>query len=190
MGVKEKSPDATVLGLDVSTKTGWAVVGPAILQYGSWKTDTEYGNRFDRWRVYVERLEELLSKYKIELAVIEGYGYANRFTFAPLVEIGGLLRDLLTRRDVPWVELPPTSLKAYATGQGRAKKYVMIKSALDLLGVETKDDDACDALWLATFGRHLMGSVTKGLPYKSYATLKNWRRIHKADPQLVKALFS
>lgn len=186
----KKKSDSVVLGLDVSTSTGWALSGPGILQYGSWKTPPQEGNRFERWDYYAKNLTEMLIVEDPDFAVIEGYGYANRFTLVPLVEIGSLLREVLTRYNVPWVEVPPTTLKAYATGSGSAKKKHMLKAAETLLGVTTKDHDACDALWLAQFGQHLLGSEPLGMPMKSHSTVRSWKRVHRKDTQLQLALNS
>lgn len=86
-----------------------------------------------------------------DVAVIEGPVVRS----AAAVSIGmvhGTVRELLIRHDIPYVVVPPATLKAYATGKGNADKTAMAIAALKRAGREFADDNQCDAFWLRAAG--------------------------------------
>jgi Holliday junction resolvasome RuvABC endonuclease subunit len=100
-----------------------------------------------------------------DLAVIEGYAYAAAGSaLFDLCELGGLVRWELHRAGVPWIVIPPTSLKKYATGSGVATKTAMVIAARDRLGYEGTDDNEADALWLRAMGLDLLDEPPCRLP--------------------------
>lgn len=88
-----------------------------------------------------------------KIAVIEAYsfgGYQGR-TMAKLAELGGAVKMRLFELDVPYVEIPPSSLKKWATGRGDASKEDMIVAAQERGGTPANDDEA-DAFLLRALG--------------------------------------
>lgn len=84
-----------------------------------------------------------------QLVVLEGFSYGSKGQ--SVYEIGGLgyiIRLALWDANIPFVEVPPSSLKLYATGKGLAKKTAMAVAALKRTGQEFDDDNQCDAAWL------------------------------------------
>lgn len=49
----------------------------------------------------------------------------------------------------PFACIPPTSIKLYATGNGRARKPEMIEALFDEFGLQFSTDDEVDAYWIA-----------------------------------------
>lgn len=143
---------SNVLGLDVSTKTGWVVlphVGSPI--YGEQIFPKLKG--FDRICHFEQWANDLVLKFKPELTFIEGYGYANAHTLATLVEIGTAVRLGLMRAKAEWVDIPPTILKKFATGVGNAKKDKIALEVYKQWGVEPATDNMVDAYVLAQMAR-------------------------------------
>lgn len=60
----------------------------------------------------------------------------------------GAVRAMLIDAGMPYVVIPPATLKAYATGKGNADKTAMAIAALKRAGREFADDNQCDAWWL------------------------------------------
>ena len=108
-----------------------------------------------------------------DFVVIEGYSYGSKFKREALGELGGVIRKKLWELGIPFVEIPPTKLKMFATGNGKADKEEMKDAATSLLGAD--DDltsDEYDALWLQEVGLHLAGGSTRMPPTKCTEALK------------------
>lgn len=128
------------------------------------------------------RLHEIGSKIRLRLAagrpqlvVLEGYSLGGRqgATAAVIAELGGVVRLQLYELNVPYIAVPPKSLKAWGAGTGNATKAQMLERA-QLLGSPAQNHDEADA-WLlraagiAWYHRHpglppLITSL-KGLPW-------------------------
>lgn len=76
------------------------------------------------------------------------------------------LVNVFTRRNVPVLAVPPTTLKKYATGKGNAAKTAMVDAtARRLPQFETGgDDNRCDAAWLCALGRDMLGVSIVDMP--------------------------
>ena len=88
------------------------------------------------------------------LVIIEGpadHSIGIRATIA-VSEVRAVIRLGLWRFGVPSLEVSPTRLKRYATGNGNASKEMMIAAAV-IEGAAPANDDEADAYWLRHFGR-------------------------------------
>lgn len=94
---------------------------------------------------------------RADLVVVEGYGLGTpgRLALVRLGEVGGMIRTTAFRLAAEVVEVPPSSLKRFATGNGAAKKPAMIARALELGAELSKPDahDEADAFLLRRLGR-------------------------------------
>lgn len=72
------------------------------------------------------------------------------------------------------VEVPPSTLKKYATGKGNASKSEMVDAAARRLPdvVTGADDNRIDALWLAAIGHDLAGHPLVKMPETHRVALK------------------
>lgn len=106
-----------------------------------------------------------------DVFVIEGYGLGSpgRLALVRLGEVGGMVRGHAFRLAAHVVEVAPSALKRFATGNGTATKGAMIERAVELgarfsrpiTGDEKKDPhDEADAF----LARHL-GRVGYGLSH-------------------------
>jgi len=87
------------------------------------------------------------------LVVMEAPAFASRGR--SVKEIGGIwwvIRVALHEAHIPTLEVPPPTLKKYATGKGNANKVEVLKAAWERLGYDGTDDNESDALWLRQIG--------------------------------------
>lgn len=105
-----------------------------------------------------ERLVDLRTKVihwilksKPDLVAIEGYSYRSVGRWFELGEIGGVLKTEFMIQGIPTIVIPPSSLKQFMTGNGRASKEKMIEAVQNHLGVLTFNDDLADAASAAHF---------------------------------------
>lgn len=78
--------------------------------------------------------------------------------------VHGAVRAALIDALVPYVTVPPASLKKFATGKGNADKTGMAIAALKRFGCEFADDNQCDAFWLRAMGLAAYGHLLVELP--------------------------
>lgn len=83
---------------------------------------------------------------------VEGYAYGAKYQRESLAELGGVMRRYLHLAKLDFWIVPPTSLKLFVTGTGKASKNYMKKCTKDQWGKIFKSDDVCDAHGLARLG--------------------------------------
>tara|TARA_R110000868_G_scaffold9000_10_gene45704 strand:+ start:50578 stop:51156 length:579 start_codon:yes stop_codon:yes gene_type:complete len=126
-----------------------------------WIDDT---NRFDvisEWAV-----RKVLGDWnKIDMVVLEDYSFASTGRTFQIGENFGLLKYKLRRSIIPFVTVPPTVLKKFATGKGNAKKDMMEQAFITETGHDIKarlgmtekqwnpSSDVIDSYYLAKFWR-------------------------------------
>lgn len=142
-----------VLGIDPSTKTGWALITAVD---GRWShmsgVQILRGEKFQRV-VYAKKwIEELVSSHTPNIIVIEGYAFGNPHTLGTLVEIGTALRLGLHSEGYGWVDCPPTTLKKFVCGKGTAKKENILLDVFKHWKVSFDTSDEADAFGLAMLG--------------------------------------
>jgi Holliday junction resolvasome RuvABC endonuclease subunit len=147
-----------VVGLDLSLScTGGAVPGrtftirpPANLRGA------------ERLAYFRGELRREFRAVEADLAILEGYAFAASDAGArSIAELGGVVRLLLFDLEVPFIEVPPASLKMFATGKGNATKDEVLASAYRDNGLFAgKTFDEADAYWLLELGRTILGRRT------------------------------
>ena len=147
-----------VIGVDPSTHTGVTVFKDGVMVEGKEVnfpkvTGIDRVARFSDWMVY------LLLDWSPDLIVFEGYGYSNAHTLVTLVEIGTVLRLVAKVSDVPYIEIPPTTLKKFATGSGNAKKELVMLEVYKRWGVSFKSNNIADAYVLGMIGACLLNDA-------------------------------
>lgn len=76
----------------------------------------------------------------------------------------GVVRLACELEDVPYVTVPPSALKKFATGNGAADKSDMRMSLYKRLGIDLRDDNQVDAWWLRAMGYQWAGAPVVELP--------------------------
>lgn len=139
---------AAVVGLDLSlTATG------IVDSCGCDDILTSKNKGMDRLEDFRMLIWERISRHD-DLVVIEGYsmGTARQSSHAHgLGELGGIIRHMLWRRGIMYVDVAPASLKKFATGKGNASKEEVTGAAIRA-GCPSNNNNVCDAFWLRNMG--------------------------------------
>lgn len=147
-----------VAGLDVSTsRIGYADPSGGLHSITARAGAEDKARRLHELKRAVERAVVLYPP-RPDLVVIEGYAPngPNRWSLIRLGEIGGVIRAALFDLDIPFREVPPKSLKLFATGKGNADKVMMVR-AVEALDVAVMNDDEADAFHARRFGLCSLG---------------------------------
>jgi crossover junction endodeoxyribonuclease RuvC len=100
-----------------------------------------------------------------DLVVIEGQSYGhNGRGHAELAGLHCLVRVALWERDLPYFDVPPSTLKQYATGKGNASKEDVHEAAIRRLGYRGASRDEADALWLWAAAMDWYGHPVADMP--------------------------
>lgn len=102
----------------------------------------------------------------VDLVAIEGYAFARPNQAHQIGELGGLVRHRLWERGIPYLEVPPSSVKTYATGKGNAGKDDVLTAAIRRGGdlFTGSSNDEADAWWLWALASDLAGTPVVDLP--------------------------
>ena len=163
------------IGLDISTKCGYAVLNPSGECKGKGVLKST-ARGFRRAMIIAAMVRQLVDDWFDVRVAIEGYGFANAHTLVPLVEVGTLVRKSLFDISVPYIEVAPPQLKKFTTGKGNAKKELMMLAAFKRWHVEGTNDEI-DAYCLARFAMALDG-WNVGLPQVNMEAVKAWQKKH------------
>ena len=148
-----------VVGLDLSlTATGIAAAGVADVLRPKGLTGPE------RLAWLCDRVDAIVKLHNAALVVVEGYAYGRQNTAHQLGELGGVIRLALWEAGIPYVDVPPSTLKKYATGRGNAGKEEVLAAAIRRLGYQGHDNNEADALWLRALGCAAYGAPLADLP--------------------------
>lgn len=146
MSVSQGTASPSILALDLSlTRTGWCLDG----EVGTIVPEKLRGPE----RLNFIEYEIVRKVLDVDLAVLEGYSFGSRgrATYG-IAELGGVVRLMLWRFQVPYVEVPPATLKKWATARGNATKLMMLYAAFES-GLETRDHNEADAFLLYEMAR-------------------------------------
>lgn len=144
------------IGIDPSlSSTGLCVLdqggGQAILKTMPCSPNKGAQRLYDMEGMMVSELQRF--SHLPALVAIEGYAFGSFSQRERLGEWGGVLRLCLYKLHLPYVEVPPSTLKKYVTGKGNSKKNQILLAVYKKWGVSCKDDNQADAYSLAQFIR-------------------------------------
>jgi crossover junction endodeoxyribonuclease RuvC len=131
------------LGLDLSlTSSGYSLNGNTGIIATKAKGP-------ERLSIVSKTVLQLCLDESIDCVVMEGYSFASRNSQAHSIgELGGCIRMTLWERNIPYIEIPPTSRAKFATGKGNAGKTEVISAISSKTGKlfsGSGADDECDA---------------------------------------------
>ena len=133
-----------VLALDISTHTGYY----SIHESGTWNfTESKCRNDNKQHKDFRDTLMSFIRKYGIRQIAAEDINVNNHFyDMRKLAEFRGILFEVCDELDLP----EPTffnvsSLKKWATGNGRADKKQMMEACINQFHFNPQDDNVADA---------------------------------------------
>jgi Holliday junction resolvasome RuvABC endonuclease subunit len=139
-----------VTGLDGSlTSTGWARDGKTGRILGPIQEHANYMQKVVRLNKLVVAIDRICKGS--EVVVMEGYSHASKYGGEWMGELGGAIKLVLYRRRIPFVVIPPSTMKKYATDNGRASKDQVLAAAVRQ-GAPVENNDEADAWWLYDMG--------------------------------------
>ena len=150
-----------IVGLDLSTKrVGLAAADGELVSISAHAGAEDPYRRLHELGREIERALRLRPPAP-DLVVVEGYSLAvfgaGILSKIRLGEIGGIVRTRLFEMGIPFVDVPPSSLKRFATGNGNAKKEQMVARAIELGARRNVNDDEADAFHLRRMARAANG---------------------------------
>ncbi len=159
------------LGIDLSlTSTGYCFADNCNTISTSYKGPQRLIN-------ISESIGNLLIEFKIDVVILEGYSFASRNSQAHSIgELGGVVRVMLYKMDIPYVQIPPTCRAKFATGKGNASKNEVISSVSAKTGIIWKNpgaDDKCDAWVLEEMALTKIGKQRYQWPKANLDALNN-----------------
>jgi crossover junction endodeoxyribonuclease RuvC len=148
------------VGLDIATHTGVALVEDGwVLRGKVVQFPKERG--LPRLHLIAAEVERTIEMWNPDLVAIEGYAFArNVASFVTLVECGTYIKQVLYRRKLPWIEVPPTTLKKWTTGKGTSNKEAMAKAVKDRWDYTSPHHDVVDAVALAQLAQLGLAGVS------------------------------
>jgi Holliday junction resolvasome RuvABC endonuclease subunit len=136
------------MGIDAATCTGLALVGDGEDRGKTLEIPSERG--FLRLQLIANSVADTLHIWNPAFVAIEDYAYCkNVKSFVTLVEVGTVIRMALRELGISWVEVRPTVLKKWTTGNGHARKDQMALAVKQRWGFESVSHDIVDAFALA-----------------------------------------
>jgi Holliday junction resolvasome RuvABC endonuclease subunit len=138
-----------ILAIDPATRFGWAHGDDRGAVFLSGES---HGEKLD---CLYEWLTSFVTMYPVELIAFEDAGFASkhRETAAFHGELRGIILLFAERRGLATFRVNPSSLKKWATGNGRAEKRQMIQAMSTMFGLKIDDPDACDARWVLEYAK-------------------------------------
>ncbi len=163
-----------VMGVDPSFRsTGIVVLDPAgeIVLETSIGTTRAYGNEAARCAYLYDGFCEIFEAHPVETVVSERVTSSKNFSgirgvvFAEALMLAALFRN---NEDAVHLTLVPSQLKKIGTGNGGAKKNMVLKGVFQRYGADLENDDIADAYcaalaarWLPTFVDEVMALLSE-----------------------------
>ncbi|MFF8409025.1 hypothetical protein [Streptomyces omiyaensis] len=111
-----------------------------------------------------------------DLVVMEGpsFGHVGPQAHEDMAGLRVLVRHACFRRSIPYAVIPPSSLKLYATGYGKASKGEVRSAVADRYGIHTEGAaryDEADAYIAMAAGMDWLGYSLAAVPEKNSSAL-------------------
>jgi Holliday junction resolvasome RuvABC endonuclease subunit len=111
------------------------------------------------------RCYDLVVELGASMVVIEDLPTGLRNAAAgSLGMLHGAIRAMLIGVGIPYLTVPPATLKTYATGRGNAPKPDLRMELYKRTGIDVPDDNQVDAAWLRLLALDLLGEPGLTLP--------------------------
>lgn len=104
-----------------------------------------------------------------DVAVIEGYSRGSLNRREDAGEVGGVIRMALWQLGVPYVEVPPMSVKKFACGGQKDRDKDAMQHGAWQAGSSAKTNDQADAWWLRQMGLAAYGLFPTQFKYRKEA---------------------
>jgi len=140
-------------------------------------------SRLKGWDRIAEITQQVFAMtFGMDVVAIEGYAFgAKGQAIYQIGELGGIIRFWLYQHSITTVEVPPATLKKYATGSGNAGKDAMLAAAIRRfhLGEGHDENNEADAYLLWAMAREAYGGPIAKVPADQAACVHKmgWPRL-------------
>lgn len=168
------------LGIDQSLRsTGVAVLSQEKVEYTGTVTPKKLTG-VSRLAFIRDALWEILVRFpNVSFAALEGYAYdVGAGRVFELGEAGGMVQLVLHDSVIPFVVVPPASLKQFVSGNGASDKEAMSAAVFSKWKIKIKQNDECDAFGLAQVAKAMY--LNKGSTRAELEVLKSLRDKEKS----------
>jgi len=93
-----------------------------------------------------DQLVGLIKVNEIDVLIKEEYAYGARGAVFDMGEVGGLIKIVCVDTGVHLIEMPIGSHKKFTTGNGNAKKSLILKSVYKNYGIDLTNENTADAV--------------------------------------------
>lgn len=142
-----------ILSLDIATMCGYY----STHESGAWNFyESKARNDNKSHKAFRDTLIDFITKHDIRQVVAEDLNVNNYFTdMRRLAEFRGILLEVCDTLSLPEpVFLNVSSIKKFATGNGRATKLDMINACVTKYNYRPRTDDEADAFWVFKYYCH------------------------------------
>lgn len=152
----------TILGIDPgSSRIGYGIIeknpGKTLRLIKAGLIEIKSGSKPEKYTALASRLDNLLKKYKPDIAAVEKlYFSKNKKTAMEVAGAIGVIMYVISKTGVPLREYAPMQVKKALTGFGSADKMAVAKMSLALLNIKNIQgpDDVSDAIAIAITAAH------------------------------------
>lgn len=144
-----KGQSVRYVGIDPSTGTGLVILDEdgQVIEAVSLKAGKEDDPL--RFMNLTKRIRKHLNP-ATDKVLIEGFSFGSRGKgVSTMYGIGWCIRIMLTEEVFQWQEVPPTSLKKFASNKGNAKKEDLVLPVYKKWGFESDSNDITDGYVMA-----------------------------------------
>ena len=127
--------------------------------------------RCTRLHTLLTGVREFVKAAPTDLVMIENYSFGSKQGREIAGELGGSIRYWLWQEKIPMIEVPPTTLKKWVGGSGKADKAMMLRDVYVRWGYMATDDNDADAYALNQLGVAYMAWTNTGQSSMEEATL-------------------
>lgn len=122
-----------------------------------------------------------------QVVAIEGYAFGRPNQATAIGELGGVVKTALYEAGIPYVLIPPGTLKKFATGRGNATKPDMRMALYKRAGLDVADDNQVDAWWLRAAALDYYGEPLMAMPALNRSALASvtWPVLTPPGPSAV-----
>lgn len=145
-----------IIGIDQSLSSTGICVTDGIEVKMSTTIIPSTKEEVDRLIEIEHKIVEIILKFPIELAVMEGYSFLGSGRLASLGEVGGTVKKLLRELGIEFHIAAPMTLKKFCNSSKTPGKNKVMLEVYKKYGVEFQDDNQTDAFGLAMIGNEIL----------------------------------
>lgn len=161
---RKKQAKSFYLGLDLSLTGTGIVVLDENNQVAHSETVKNKAKGMERLQIIRNRVNEVLIKFPPFCICVEGYAMGSRSGQAfSIGELGGVIKLLLFENGYNPYLVPPTRLKKFVVGGGKAEKDMIMMKVFQRWGWEASDNNTADAFSAAMLAKVLHTQNFDGL---------------------------